>query len=137
MDEQVKEFVKTEAKAEDLKEFYRKFGQDENGIDAFFLEIIRTIKTTKVGNLNEDELGKPQIPVRTLLELSKDCALIPSMSSFQKSFEIEAENILATSLSKDGFLIKARITQKKEFLDKPKKKVRKGLFGKKVEEDEE
>jgi len=56
------------------------------------------------------------------------------MSAFTKYFKRQAENILATSLSKDGFLIKARITQKKELIDKDKRKERtKGLFGKKEE----
>ena len=45
--------------------------------------------------------------------------------------------MLATSLSKEGFLIKARITQKKEILDNKKKPKRKGLFGRKEEVNNE
>lgn len=135
MDE-INDIAKQEAQKNELEEFYRKFGQEEKGIDNFFLEVVRTGDTTKVGNLTENELGLPQLPVRTLKELEADCNLIPSMSSFATSFKNTAETILATSLSKDGFLIKARITQKKEFLNKPRKKVRKGLFGKKEEEEE-
>ena len=138
MDEQMNETAVNESNYQDLVEFYRKMGMEEKGIDNFFLEIIRTNNTIKVGNLEEDELGKPRIPIRTMLKLKEDCRLIPSMSSFTTDFENQVENVLASSLSKEGFLIKARITQKKELLDnKKKKRSIKTLFGRKeVEEDE-
>jgi len=134
MDEETKKKIMQHGDAEDALQFYRGFGAEEKGIDNFFLEIVRTEDTKKVGNLTEDELGIPQLPIRTLLELKKDCDLIPSMSSFADSFKNTAEAILATSLSREGFLIKSRITQKKEFGDKPKKKKR-TLFGKKEDEE--
>lgn len=137
MDEEIKQMAKQEAEAEELKEFMRKMGVEEKGIDAFFLEIVRTDDTRKVGFITEDELGRPFIPVRTLFELANDCDLIPSMSSFSSDFRKQAENVLATSLSKEGFLIKARITQKKEFLDKAKRKIKRGWFGRKEKEEEE
>lgn len=134
----IQEKAQAEAQQNELEEFYRKFGVEEKGIDNFFLEIVRAEDTTKIGNITEDELGTPPLPIRTLKELANDCDLIPSMSSFAKSFRTESENILASSLSKEGFLIKARITQKKEFLEKSKKKRRAGLFGfGKKEEPEE
>lgn len=136
MDNALKEITEQTAQADELKEFIRGLS-DEKGIDTFFLEIIRADDTRKIGNLTEDELGIPRLPVRTLIELSDICALIPSMSSFTKSFKTQAENILATSLSKEGFLIKARITQKKEFLDKKRKRTKRGLFGKKEEVEED
>lgn len=136
MDEEFRDLAELEAQTEELKEFYRRLGVDEKGIDTFFLEIIRTDDTKKVANLSNEELGMPQIPVRAQLELAKDCDKIPSMSSWAKDLRENAEIILATSLSKEGFLIKARITQKKEFLDKEKRRVRKGLFGKKEEVQE-
>lgn len=134
--------AKIEAQKDEVEEFLRKFGQEEKGIDNFFLEIIRADDTTKVGNLRVDgkidELGIPQLPIRTLKELQHDCELIPSMSSFTTHFKQTAEDVLATSLSREGFLIKARITQKKEFLDKEKKKKKtSGLFGSKKEEETE
>jgi len=137
MDNETREMARQEAEYADAQEFLRKFGTEEKGLDNFFLEIMRTDNTLKVGNLESDELGKPQIPLRTMLELADDCALIPSMSSFETELRKQSEIILASSLSKMGFLIKARITQKKEFLDKEKKKkVRTGLFGKKEVEEE-
>lgn len=135
-DTQVKD-TREQAQRNELEEFYRRFGVEEKGIDNFFLEIVRATDTTKIGNLTKDELGTPQLPVRTLKDLKNDCDLIPSMSSFATSFSKTSEDILATSLSKEGFLIKMRVTQKKEFLDKAKKKVKTGLFGGKKEEDVE
>jgi hypothetical protein len=137
MNEETKQLVEKEEEYDDLKEFYRKVGLEEKGIDNFFLEIIRADDTSKIANLTEDELGVPELPVRTLIELSDDCALIPCMSTFQNKFKKQAENILSTSLSREGFLIKARITQKKELLDNKKRRMKRvGLFGKKEEVEE-
>jgi len=137
MDNQTKEFITNEAEAEDLKDFIRSVEAEEKGIDNFFLEIIRN-HSLKVGNLDKDELGMPQLPIRTLLELKRDCEIIPSMSSFAEDFERQAEETIASSLSKEGFLIKARTTQRKEFGKEDKRKQRrKGLFGRKEELEDE
>jgi hypothetical protein len=137
MDEQVQQFVKTEAEADELRDFIRKAGE-EKGIDQFFLEIIRASDNLKIGNLTKDEIGLPRLPTRTLLELADDCELIPSLSSFKTDFRKQAQDMVNTSLSKEGFLIRARITQKKELLDSTKKKEkRRGLFGSRKEESEE
>lgn len=138
MDNATKQFVTTEAEVDDLRDFIRKAGE-EKGIDNFFLEIIRADNNLKIGNLERAEIGLPKVPIRTLLELADDCDMIPSMSSFANDFKKQAQDIVNTSLSKDGFLIRARITQKKELLDSTKKKTkRRGLFGfGKKEEGEE
>lgn len=135
MEQEVKQFIKTEAEADDLRDFIRKAGE-EKGIDNFFIEIIRADDNLKIGNLERLEIGLPKVPIRTLLELSDDCDMIPSMSSFAEDFKKQAQDMVNTSLSKEGFLIRARITQKKELLDSTKKKTRRvGLFGKKEEEE--
>jgi hypothetical protein len=139
MDEEKLRAVQETAQANEMEEFLRRFADGEKGLDLLILEIIRNEKLSKaekVGNLTQEELGLPMLPVRTLLELSRDCSLIPSMSSIKDSFDNQAHIILDTSLSKEGFLLKARITQKKEFLDTKPKKVRKGLFGNKEEKEE-
>ena len=137
MNEEEREFVTKEAEMAEVKDFIREINNEEKGLDNFFLEVVRADDTSKLGNLTEDELGMAHLPLRTLKELAHDCALIPSMSSFKEHFKHHAENMLATSLSKEGFLIKARITQKKELLDNKKKTRRKGLFGRKEEMNNE
>lgn len=121
-----------EAESEELRDFIRKVGE-EKGIDNFFLEVIRNKDSLKIGNLTVDEIGTPEVPLRTIVELAKDCESVPSLSSFAKDFKSQAISMIATSLSKEGFLIKARITQKKEVLgtDKRKERSKKGLFGRK------
>ena len=135
MDNEVKEMVKNESEAEDLKEFLRKYSGDENGLDNFFLEVIRDEDSLKIGNLEEEELGLPDIPLRTILELKRDCESIPSLSGFANDFESQARDLIHSSLSKKGFLINARITQKKQLTDTTKKKRKVGLFGKKEVEE--
>jgi hypothetical protein len=137
MEEQVKKFATTEAEVEELRDFIRRAGE-EKGIDNFFLEIIRAKDNLKIGNLTKDEIGLPKLPVRTQLELADDCDLIPSMSAFAKDFRTNAMNTINTSLSKEGFLVLARITQNKKLLDgKKREKRRRGLFGRKEEDEEE
>ena len=134
MDAEVKEMVKTESEADDLKDFLRRYGGEESGIDNFFLEVIRDDDSLKIGNLEEEELGMPEIPLRTILELKRDCESIPSLHSFAEDFKSQATDLIHSSLSKKGFLINARITQKKQLTDTDKrKKKRVGLFGKKEE----
>lgn len=130
MNNEVKEMVKNESEAEDLKEFLRRYGGDENGLDNFFLEVVRDEDSLKIGNLEEEELGLPDVPLRTILELKRDCESIPSLSGFADDFKSQARDLIHSSLSKRGFLINARITQKKQLTDTTKKKRRTGLFGK-------
>lgn len=136
MNNEMRKEVTDSAEAEELRDFIRQIGE-EKGIDNFFLEIIRNNNNLKIGNLTSDEIGMPQIPLRTIVELSHDCEIIPSMSAFVTDFRKQASDMIATSLSKEGFLIKSRITQKKEVLgtDKRKTKSKKGLFGRREEED--
>jgi hypothetical protein len=137
MDEQLQQQAKEDSQKNELDEFLRRAGIEEKGIDNFFLEIVRADDTLKIGNLTETELGKPILPVRTLLELANDCKDIPCMSSLETDFRLTAEDMAKTSLSKDGFLIKMRVTQVKKFMDKAKKRIKGGLFGKKEVEVEE
>ncbi len=138
MEESTLNYAKESAGVDEVKEFLRNVGMDEKGIDAFFLQIMKEDslnKQVKVGNLTEEELGTPFLPIRTLMDLSNDCDKISSLSSLKKDFETQAQNMVISSLSKEGFFIKARITQKKELLDNKKKRIRKGLFQKKEIEE--
>ena len=54
-----------------------------------------------------------RLPVRTQQELANFCKLC-GMKDFARMFESEAQIVLATSLSKEGFLDKLAVTQKRE-----------------------
>lgn len=99
----------------------------------FLKEVVMADDTTKVGNLDLEELGTPKLELRGLKELAiftKDIANKPVWAEY---FEKQAEMTLATSLSKEGLLVKLGGTDKKEMADmtpQPKKE-NKGWFRKK------
>lgn len=136
MDEETKQMITDERESDEIRDFIRSMGEDK-GIDKFFIEVVNNDDNLKIGNVTQEELGMPQLPLRTMVELGNDCEDIPSMSSFARDFKRQSLGLIATSLSKEGFLIKARITQKKELMntDKRKTRTKRGLFGKKEEEE--
>ncbi len=114
--------------------------EEKHNIHEFLNRVVEAEDTTKIGNLevdkDVDELGIPVYTVRG----AKDMALIANQimgnDYFKEYFEKEAENTLATSLSRRGFLIKQATTITKQVADVTKRrKINKGWFGKqKVEE---
>ena len=112
----------------------RNISEGRQNMHSFFTKIIhKDQKTLKVGNLDEEELGKSKLPQRTYLELSTFCKEIADDDDFSGYFDKIAEIQTASSLSKDGFLMKLAVTMKKELADvSPKKaKPNKGWFKKK------
>jgi len=113
---------------------------DKQSVPAFLFNIVTSDDTTKIGNLDNDkdnnELGFPVHNVRGSLELARISDQIMDNEYFTKWFATEAEATLATSLSKQGFLIKQATTQTKQVADVTKRrKINKGWFGsKKIEE---
>jgi len=94
--------------------------EDKPSMFGFFKRVITMPDTTRTSNLNEDELGLVKIPVRTLLNLSlysKQMGLIGLGQHFFK----ESQIISNSSLSKEGFLDKLAVTQKREMEAKTKK----------------
>jgi len=114
--------------------------EDRQSVHAFLNNVATAEETTKVGNLRDDkemnELGIPVHNVRGSLEMSRIADKIMENPFFKDWFKAEAEDTLATSLSRDGFLVRQATTQTKNVADITKrKKINKGWFGKsKVEE---
>lgn len=129
----------TEEEADELlKELERKFGEGKMDIHSFLTAVVKAKDTTRLGNIKEEELGMPDLPIRTLKELEFITGRIPSMKTFNEYFTAMSEAITAPSLSKEGFLIKQATIQRKEFSDKTKpKKENKGWFKKKEPEEEQ
>ena len=124
-------FTQDEVKAYG-EEIVRQFSEQKSNLHSFFTKVIQDTSTTKTGNLSEDELGVPKIPVRSMKELelfSKDIYMDDSWADyFNKMAEIQT----STSLSKEGFLLKLSVTSKKELADvTPKRKKNTGWFKKK------
>ncbi len=123
-EEQVKEYG---------EEIARQFAQEKSNIHSFFTKVIQNLSTTKTGNVTGEELGNPQMTIRGLKELelfSRDIYLDDTWASY---FEKMAEIQTATSLSKEGFLLRLSVTQKKELSDvtPTTKKKNSGWFKKK------
>lgn len=91
---------------------YPKKGEKE-GILAFFKKVLSTKDNTKTGNVNEEELGFVRLPVRTNLELDNYCRTM-GMKGLADYFQDKAQIVSSSSLSKEGFLDKLVVTQKRE-----------------------
>jgi len=118
---------------EQAQEIIRNIGQDRHSVHSFLDNVAGAKDSTKTGNVGIDELGMPQLPVRTYSELAIFCNDIADEPTWATYFNKMKQSNLATSLSKDGFLIKAAITTKKELADVTpgQKKENKGWFKKK------
>jgi len=112
--------------------------EEKHNLIAFFKEIIRNSFNAKTANLNEDELGYAKIPVRTNMEIAAYCEHM-GMKPWADVFMEEAQILLATSLSREGFLDKLAVTTQKFTETSLKKSMsaqqKKGLFGNKKTEE--
>jgi hypothetical protein len=113
---------------------------DKTNVHTFLRDVVVTPDVTRVGNLRDDkemnELGMPNFHVRG----SKDMALVSDKimnnKFFSEYFEKEAQDTLATSLSRNGFLVRQASVQTKQVVDATKrKKTNKGWFGKEQVEE--
>jgi len=115
--------------------------EEKQNIYNFFKSVILNKDNTKTANLLNEELGIVKIPVRTNQEIALYCDVmgmgsINEMKGFAGYFMKEAQILLGTSLSREGFLDKLAVTQKREVESKTRKSLtKKGLFGKKTKEE--
>lgn len=115
--------------------------QDEKvNVHTFLREVAVTPDVTRVGNLRDDkemnELGSPNFHVRGDLDMALISDKIMGINFFKEYFEKEAQDTLATSLSRNGFLVRQASTQVKQVADITKRrKINKGWFGKQSVEE--
>lgn len=103
-----------------------------------FLHRVATAQdTSKVGNLDLEEVGKAKYAVRSLQEFALISDKIIENDTFKDYFTKWAEIVLATSLSKEGFLVRQGTTTTRNYGDITKaKKPNKGWFGFRKKENE-
>jgi len=108
--------------------------KEEHNIFAFFRRVISMPDTTRTSFLTADELGLVKIPLRTNLSIALYCKQM-GLRGLSSHFEKEAHITSDSSLSRDGFLDKLAVTQKREMETKTRKPavVNKGWFKKKEE----
>ena len=101
--------------------------------------VLDTKDSTKVGYLSEPELGVPRYSVRALKEMSLVSNMICDNPFFAQYFALEAESILATSLSRKGKFINIAVTQKRTIADETKQMTgqKSSWFSKKEEKKDE
>ena len=87
--------------------------EEKPHIIGFFKKVIAMRDNTKTANLTKDELGFVRVPVRTNLELSHYCRSM-SMYGLSNYFSGSSQITNASSLSREGFLDRMVVTQKKE-----------------------
>lgn len=123
---------------ETLKQLgYGNYPQEEEkqNMFAFFKRVLSTKDNTKTGNLTNEEIGEVRLPVRTNKQIALYCKVM-GMKGFANYFESESQILLGSSLSRDGFLDKLAVTQKKEMETKTRTSVpiKRGWFKPKKQE---
>lgn len=109
----------------------------KHNVHTFLNAVLTAQNTTKVGNLTNEELGSPNLPVRVSQELALFCDKM-NKPFYQDYFTKEAEITLATSLSREGKLITLATTQKRIIADETKPKAEnKGWFKRNSKPEEE
>lgn len=116
----------------------RMFAESRQNIHSFLTKVAQEDDTTKVGFLTQEELGMPVLPVRTYKELAVFSSKIADEKEWADYFNTMSEVQTSTSLSKEGFLVKAAITTKAELakVTKSGKKPKSSWFGSKGQSEE-
>jgi len=122
---------------EELEKQYPKEDEKQN-IFSFFKRVIGMKDTTKTSNLSEDELGFAYVPVRTWKEIALYCEK-QGLTGLGTYFAAKAHIITDSSLSKEGFLDKLAVTQKREMETRARRfseAQKRNWFGRKKPEQE-
>jgi hypothetical protein len=103
-------------------------GEEKQGVFTFFKKVIGMPDTVRTSNLDNDELGMPKLPIRSLKELSLFCQM-NGLYGLASYFHDEGTILTNSALSKDGFLDRLVVTQRKltemktkQFSEKQKKR---------------
>lgn len=119
------------------EEMVRQYAQEKSNTHTFLTKVIQNPETTRIGNISDEELGNTQITLRGLKELELFSKEVYMDETWADYFNKSAEIATSTSLSKDGFLLRLSVTNKKELADvTPKRKKNKGWFRKKGSNEE-
>ena len=112
--------------------------EEKYNVHTFLHRVATADDTTKVGFLKEEEVGIPRYSVRSLKEFALICETIMGNDIFKEYFEKQSEIITASSLSREGFLVKQATTQTRQIADITKtKKENKSWFKKKDDKEGE
>ena len=106
--------------------------EEKYNVHLFLHRVATSENTLKVGNLSADEVGVPTHSVRSLKGLALISDKIIKNNLYKEFFDAESEILSASSLSKEGFLVKQATTSTRNIADVSKaKKQNKGWFRRK------
>lgn len=113
--------------------------EEKYNVHIFLHRVATADDTTKVGYLKEEEVGVPTHPTRALKGFALIASEIMDNEFVANYFEKRSEIVTATSLSRDGFLVKQATTQTRQIADvtKAKRKPSSSWFKKKDDKEGE
>ena len=102
--------------------------EKKDGVFKFFREILHLPETWKVGNLNDTEMGKYRLGVRSYLQLAR-YAKSEKLDLISEYFTDQADIVAAPTMGRKGFFLQTAVTniRKEQKIGEPVKK-KKGLF---------
>lgn len=103
----------------------------------FFRELLRSKDSRKTGNLNDTEIGRLPLTVRSYLRIG-NYAQFEGLDMVSEYYKNQAEIVSATSMSKKGFLSQLFVTQikKQQKIVEPSK-IKKPWYGRGSEQSEQ
>jgi hypothetical protein len=104
-----------EDQAEQQQEIYEDMTpthKEKDDLYSLFWKVVQTSDSSKVGNLSKTELGMLNISVRDCLRISLLADNL-GKQGFSNFFRNQAEIVLATSASKEGWLPELFVSQRK------------------------
>lgn len=111
--------------------------EEKHNVFTFFQSVASAEDTTKLGFVNDIELGMAKLPIRACKTLALISDKLMDNEFFRDYFNTESEIITSTSLSRNAKLISLPVLQRRELKDMTtQKKVNKGWFRKKEEKPE-
>lgn len=87
-------------------------GRKPESLFSLFKDVWRTTNSTKVGNLDQRELGDIEFSVRSCLNIGLLARLLHH-KAFAQYFDGKAEIVTASSMSKKGWFVELFVTSKK------------------------
>lgn len=127
---------------DDKEELQRLLGspypEEKHTVHTFLHKIASSKDTTKTAFLGDEELGTARNPVRAYKNVALFAKMVMHNDKLSEYFNSESEIVTASSLSREGFLVKMGITTTRQIADITKLKAEKkgvlaNLFGKKKE----
>lgn len=95
----------------------------KQNVHTFLHNVATAEDTTKLGFLNENEIGMMPNPIRSYKHLAQFANDIMHKEGLSNFFKANSEIVTSTSLSRGGFLVDRAVVQKRELKDtttKPK-----------------